>query len=363
MLLKILTIVGARPQFVKAAAVSRALESLSHNINQVLVHTGQHFDSNMSDVFFKELQLSKPDYSLGISNKSHGEMTGEMLKKIEEIVLIEKPHFVLVFGDTNSTLAGALAASKIHVPIAHVEAGLRSFNMTMPEEINRILTDRVSTLLFCPTETAVQNLLNEGFPFNYQTIQNVGDVMYDAVLYYQEVAKEKMASLSGLNLSPDQYCLATFHRAENTDNTENLKEIVNGLNRLNELISVVVPIHPRTKNRIIELDIAVKFKVIEPIGYLEMLTLISNSRLVLTDSGGLQKEAFFLNKYCITMREETEWVELLEGGYNFLVGAKADSIIEAFKILEGKKFNKQHNFYGKGDASQKIVDAIYEYIK
>src|SRR5665647_799142 len=314
---KIVTIVGARPQFVKAATLSRQFQLIG--IEERMIHTGQHFDTNMSEVFFEEMEIPKPTYQLDIHGLTHGAMTGRMLEGIEEILLKERPDGVLVYGDTNSTLAGALAASKLHIPLIHVEAGLRSFNMAMPEEINRILTDRISNVLFCPTDTAVNNLKREGFRnMPIQIIKN-GDVMQDAAIYYAAKAEEKSNILNQIALP--EFVLATIHRQENTDSPENLQNIIAGLNEINRQIPVVVPIHPRTRKILAKLNIAPEFKLIDPVGYFDMIMLLKSCELVITDSGGVQKEAFFFGKHCITLREQTEWIELIENGYNILVGS------------------------------------------
>jgi UDP-GlcNAc3NAcA epimerase len=349
---KILTIVGARPQFIKAGAVSREIQQ-SDNLKEIIVHTGQHYDNNMSDIFFEEMHIPKPDYYLGIGGKSHGAMTGEMIMKLEEIMLKEKPDVVLVYGDTNSTLAGAIAASKLHIPIAHVEAGLRSFNMKMPEEINRILTDRISKWLFCPTDKAVENLKEEGFDrFDCEVIKS-GDVMQDAALFYKKYAKKP----KNLDIK-NEFILSTVHRAENTDNITRLKNIFEALDEISKEIQVILPLHPRTK-KILELN-NINFeniKIIEPVGYLEMIWLLDNSKMVITDSGGLQKEAFFFKKPCITLRDETEWVELIENNFNVLVGSDKNKIIETFK---NHKFNNNFslNLYGNGKASKNIIKEL-----
>lgn len=345
---KILTVVGARPQFVKAATLSRQFAKL--DVDEKIVHTGQHYDANMSDVFFEEMEIPKPAYNLDIHGLSHGAMTGRMLEGIEELIIKEQPDGVMVFGDTNSTLAGALAASKLHISVIHVEAGLRSFNMQMPEEINRILTDRISNLLLCPTDTAVQNLKNEGFGnFDVKIVKN-GDVMQDAALFYAEKASEKSRIIDNLKLS--NFVLATIHRQENTDNPDNLRGIVNALNTINKEIQVVVPIHPRTRNIFQSRQIVPEFTLIEPVGYFDMIMLLKNSELVLTDSGGVQKEAFFFGKQCVTMREQTEWVELVENGFNILAGSNTQRIIEAFNESVNKKSDFSINLYGKGEASK-----------
>ena len=293
--MKIATIVGARPQFVKAATVSRALHKES--IKEVIIHTGQHFDENMSQVFFDEMDIPNPTYNLSISGLKHGAMTGRMLEQIEGVLLTEKPDFVLVFGDTNSTLAGALAAAKLHIPVAHVEAGLRSFEMKMPEEINRILTDRVSNYLFCPTQTAVNNLEKEGFKLFPCEVYNVGDVMYDAALYYKEKINTHATIIQSQKLEGKNFVFATLHRAENTNDPSRLKSIIEALNKINKEVQVVLPLHPRTKSFIQSQQLEMRFTVTDPVGYFDMLALLENCSLVMTDSGGLQKEAYFFTKY------------------------------------------------------------------
>lgn len=349
---KILTVVGARPQFIKAASVSRELRK---EFKEVLVHTGQHYDENLSDIFFEELEIPKPDYNLAIGSGPHGKQTGEMLNRIEEVIFKEKPDAVLVYGDTNSTLAGALAASKLLVPVYHIEAGLRSFNKAMPEEQNRILTDHVSTLLFSPTKTAVSHLKKEGITYG---IYNVGDVMYDSVLYNLELAKKKSNILDKLNLEKGSYILSTIHRAENTNSRERMENIVGALNESNE--KIILPLHPRTINYLKEYDLKFEdnIKVIDPIGYLDMLILLNNSKKILTDSGGIQKEAYFLGIPCITMRDETEWVETVEHGWNVLVGADYKEIKNAMNSFSGGVGKPE--CFGDGKASEKIVAIIKE---
>lgn len=348
---KIITIVGARPQFIKAATLSRQFKLLG--VEELMIHTGQHFDVNMSDIFFEEMEIPKPAFQLDIHGMTHGAMTGRMLEGIESILLKEKPDGVLVYGDTNSTLAGALAASKLHIPIIHVEAGLRSFNMEMPEEINRILTDRISSLLFCPTDAAVNNLKREGFStLPVQIIQN-GDVMQDAVIYYAAKAEQKSYILSKINLL--KFVLATIHRQENTDSPENLQNIIAGLNEINRQIPVVVPIHPRTRKILAKLNIAPEFKLIDPVGYFDMIMLLKSCELVITDSGGVQKEAFFFGKHCITLREQTEWVELVDNGYNILVGSNTEKLRDAFNILSKKSSDFSLDLYGNGKAAEKAA--------
>lgn len=351
--MKILTIVGARPQFVKAAALSRVLRQKA-GITEVLVHTGQHYDENMSEVFFTEMEIPRPDYHLEVRSSLHGAMTGRMMEKIEEVILKEKPDTVLVYGDTNSTLAGALAAKKLHVRLAHVEAGLRSFNMKMPEEVNRILTDRISDLLFCPTDTAIQNLKKEGFDnFDCRTIKT-GDVMQDAALYYARKAEEKSQVMHEKKLAGEDFILATIHRAENTDDPDNLKAIIGALNELSSTLRVIVPLHPRTRAAIQKQALQTDFEIIVPVGYFDMLMLLKNCALVITDSGGLQKEAFFFKKYCITIREQTEWVELVENGYNFIAGTDGPAVVSRAHQLMGLPFPTVKNLYGEGSAAENI---------
>lgn len=350
----IITIVGARPQFVKAATLSRQFIRLG--INEKIIHTGQHYDANMSDVFFAEMEIPKPAFQLDIHGVSHGAMTGRMLEGIEKILMEEKPDGVLVYGDTNSTLAGALAASKLHIPVIHVEAGLRSFNMEMPEEINRILTDRISNVLFCPTDTAIQNLEKEGFAnMPIQIIKN-GDVMQDAAMYYAKRAKDKSSILNDLQLN--HFVLATIHRQENTDNPENLKNIINGLNAINRKTPVVVPIHPRTRNILKQMQIDPEFSLIDPVGYFDMIMLLSHCDLVVTDSGGVQKEAFFFGKHCITLREQTEWVELVTNDFNRLTGSNPQLLQAAFDCFSTKSSDFSVDLYGKGKAAEKAAEII-----
>jgi UDP-GlcNAc3NAcA epimerase len=347
--IKILTILGARPQFIKAGSVSRAIKKYN-NIQEIIVHTGQHYDSNMSDVFFDEMKIPKPDYFLGIGGKSHGAMTGQMMEKIEEVALKEKPDWILVYGDTNSTLAGALVASKLHIKLAHIEAGLRSFNMKMPEEINRILTDRISNVLFCPTQIAVENLKREGFDnFDCKVVMS-GDVMQDGAIFYKSFAKKP-----AINIQND-FILCTVHRAENTDDIIRLKSIFYSLEEIGKTKTIILPIHPRTKKIVENMNINIKnILLIEPVGYLEMVWLIDNCSLVMTDSGGLQKEAFFFAKPCITLRDETEWVELVDNGFNILAGADSNKILEAYKNLKNNDKDYSINLYGDAQASEKII--------
>lgn len=358
--MKILTIVGARPQFIKAAAVSRAIRSTKGKIQEVIVHTGQHFDANMSDVFFDEMDIPKPTYNLDIHGVGHGAMTGRMLEGVEEIILKEKPDWVLVYGDTNSTLAGALAASKLHVKVAHVEAGLRSFNMKMPEEINRILADRISTVLLCPTKTAVSNLMNEGFKNFPIQIEMTGDVMLDAARFYEHQASSR--STIANEIKYPKFALSTIHRAENTDDIVRLKEIVLALNELHKSIPVVLPLHPRTRKKLTDHGVNLEVHLLDPVGYFDMISFLSRCEIVLTDSGGLQKEAYFFEKPCITFRDETEWVELVEVGANKVVGANKDKIIHsAHEFLKSKPEFTQ-KLYGEGKASEKIIEILLNYL-
>ncbi len=366
--MKILTIVGARPQFIKAGSVSRAIKRQKEEgrrLKEVIVHTGQHYDANMSDIFFEEMKIPKPNYFLGIGGKSHGAMTGQMIEKIEEVALKEKPDWIMVYGDTNSTLAGSIVASKLHIKLAHVEAGLRSFNMKMPEEVNRILTDRVSDILFCPTQTAVENLKKEGFPFDTangkQKIVNVGDVMQDGALFYKQFAKRT----SNLELETSNFILCTIHRAENTDNPERLRAIFEALNEIAKEQQIILPLHPRTRKIIENLELKIdNLTITEPVGYLEMVWLIDNCSLVMTDSGGLQKEAYFFSKPCITLRDETEWVELVEIGVNTIVGANKEKILNAYKTsLNFQPPTSNLNLYGGGKASERIVKELLQFDK
>jgi UDP-GlcNAc3NAcA epimerase len=350
---KILTIVGARPQFVKAAALSRALKKF--NLQEVLVHTGQHFDENMAEIFFRQMEIPEPKYNLGINSLGHGAMTGRMLEEIEKVLTAEKPTTVVVFGDTNSTLAGALAASKLHIPVAHVEAGLRSFNMKMPEEINRILTDRISNWLFCPTETAVKNLHREGFENFNLKIENIGDVMYDVALYYSEISAKHATVLKSLEQKSRPIVLTTLHRQENTDDLARLRSIVGALNELNNEFQVVLPLHPRTKKILERENIKLNFEPLEPVGYFDMIELLKTCAFVITDSGGLQKEAFFFKKQCLVIRDETEWTELVELGYNHLVGADKQRILEKAGEIKSSNPAFLEKPYGEGNAAERIA--------
>jgi UDP-GlcNAc3NAcA epimerase len=355
----IITIVGARPQFIKAAVVSRELLTLS-KVEDVWIHTGQHYDQNMSQIFFKELEINSPRYNLGIGSHTQGAQTGRMLEAIERILLDLKPDAVIVYGDTNSTLAGALAAAKLHIPLAHVEAGLRSYNRLMPEELNRVLTDHAADLLFAPTATAVDNLDREGIP--RRKIHLVGDVMYDAALYYATKAEQTSLILQQLNIQPKDYILATVHRAENTDNLERLQSIFDGLERIAQRVPVILPLHPRTRTALKCMgalsQIVPSLHVIEPVGYLDMVMLERNACLITTDSGGVQKEAFFYHVPCVTLRTETEWIELVELGWNHIVPpASAACICEGVFRALGKT-GRAGEPYGNGQAVKKLVQQL-----
>lgn len=356
---KILTVLGARPQFIKASVVSHAVRE-SGNLQEILVHTGQHFDANMSDVFFDELGMNRPNHYLDIHGGGHGSMTGRMLERLEQVMKAERPDVVLVYGDTNSTLAGALAAVKMHIPVAHVEAGLRSLNMAMPEEINRILTDRISCWLFTPTLAATQNLIREGVALS--AIQEVGDVMFDVALYHGQRVDASGRVLAQLGLAPRGYALMTVHRAENTDDPARLQVILNGLESVARQMPVVWPIHPRTRGvlqRMGRLEtLFPQLLLLEPVGYLDMVQLEKHAAVIATDSGGVQKEAFFYQVPCVTLRDETEWVELVDAGWNKLVPPKSpDAIAAAVLGAIGRK-GKPIQPYGIGDAAEKIVSAL-----
>lgn len=353
--MKILTVIGARPQFIKASVVSAAIKN-TEDLSEEIIHTGQHFDTNMSNIFFDQLGIPKPHYQLDINSGSHGSMTGRMLEAIEKICLESKPDRLMVYGDTNSTLAGALAASKLHIPVAHIEAGLRSFNMRMPEEINRILTDQVSDILFCPTETAIRNLKNEGFESKPVQVLNVGDVMQDSSMFFAERAIKGEALI---DIPDSNFIVATLHRAENTDEPVRLKAIVEALNYIHQhILPVVLPLHPRTQKVVKSLGLKLEMLVLEPVGYLEMIWLLKHCSAVVSDSGGVQKEAFFFKKPCITMRDQTEWVELIEHGVNVLAGADTQKIIEYTKAMLDKTVEDPFNLYGGGQASQNIANVL-----
>lgn len=353
--MKLLTVIGARPQFVKAAALSREIAN-HKNIEEVIIHTGQHFDENMSKIFFEQMEIPTPKYNLAINSLSHGAMTGRMMEEIEKIILIENPDFLVVYGDTNSTLAGALAAKKLHIKVVHIEAGLRSFNNLMPEEINRILTDRISDYLFCPTQHAVVNLKNEGFDNFKAKIINCGDIMLDAALFYAKTSAQLSTIIK--KIKPTNFALCTLHRAENTDSKENLIQIVEALNEINKTLPIVLPLHPRTKEKIKNFGLNLNVTIVEPVGYFDMIELLKNCKLVITDSGGLQKEAYFFSKHCLTLRNETEWVELVENKVNLLVGTTKTAILNGFETLTNSSVSFPANLYGKGNAANIICKEL-----
>lgn len=353
--MKIATIVGARPQFIKAATVSRAIRG-RNGLRELLIHTGQHFDANMSEVFFEELDIPRPDHHLGIGGGSHGQNTGRMIEAIEAVLKVERPNWVLVYGDTDSTLAGALAAVKLHIPVAHVEAGLRSFNRRMPEEINRVLTDHAADLLFTPTDAATGNLKREGI--GGDKVHQVGDVMFDATLFYRDRARQP-AAWPELHGAP--FVLSTMHRAENTNDPARLTAVVRTLNTVAKQMPLVLPLHPRTAAALRLADaepLDSKVHLMEPVSYLEMVWLLSRCALVLTDSGGLQKEAYFHRKPCLTLRDETEWVELVEAGFNRLLAPTSEDVAVACGQMLGVAIPADGGLYGNGDAARKIVGRI-----
>jgi UDP-GlcNAc3NAcA epimerase len=382
-MIKILTVIGARPQIIKSAAISRAIKQyFSKDIKEVILHTGQHYDDNMSEVFFREMGIPSPDYNLNVGSGSHGKQTASMLEKIEEVLLKEKPHCLVVYGDTNSTLAAAVAAVKIHIPVVHIEAGLRSFNKSMPEEINRIGCDHCSTLLFSPTKTGYNNLVKEGFNPHYKApfkldhpgIYHCGDVMFDNTLYFSEVAEKSTTIIDRLGLKEKEYILLTIHRDNNTDNPDRLHGILSTLNDIskNNKIDVVFPAHPRTskmleqghgKNIVQELKENKLFHIIPPASFLEMISLEKHCRIVFTDSGGVQKEAFFLHKPCIVLRSETEWVEVVECGNSILANADSKLINEAYIKLSEKKEFTYAPIFGDGKAAEFICKEIIRNFK
>ncbi|MDF1516374.1 MAG: UDP-N-acetylglucosamine 2-epimerase (non-hydrolyzing) [Lutibacter sp.] len=353
---KIITILGARPQFVKAAVLSRIIANYKA-VEEVIVHTGQHYDVNMSDIFFDEMEIPKPKYNLAINGLSHGAMTGQMLIEVEAVLMEENPDLVVVYGDTNSTLAGALAAKKMNIKIVHVEAGLRSFNMKMPEEINRILTDRISDLLLSPTDTAIENLQKEGFTNLPAKMVKCGDIMKDAVEFYGKISEEKSSIISRLKLIPNEFVLATIHRQENTDNLEKLKEIFEGLQLINNKKQVILPLHPRTKAILEQHKLTYGFQIIDPVGYFDMLELLKKCNLVVTDSGGLQKEAFFNKKHCIIAREETEWVELVANGFAKIVGSDKEKMLQSFTNFQDSTTNFEMDLFGE-NVGEKVYEEI-----
>jgi UDP-GlcNAc3NAcA epimerase len=362
---KIVTIIGARPQFIKSATVTRAIEH--HNlgggipeIEEILVHTGQHYDYDMSQVFFHQLEIRQPQYNLGVGSGSHGEMTGRMLAGIESVLMKEKPDSVIVYGDTNSTLAGALAATKLDIPVAHVEAGLRSFNRRMPEEINRLLTDHMATLLFCPTDASVMNLEREGITHG---VHKVGDVMYDAFLSYENLAKETSTILRDLDVKPQRYCLATIHRQENTDESDRLLSIMRAFNEIaGPDCPFIIPLHPRTRKALRKHEALSNgnphVRIIPPVSYLDLIALETDACVIFTDSGGVQKEAFFAQVPCVTLRDETEWVETVTAGSNRLAGADTHTIVQAFHEATFSTENEHPRFYGNGQASQLVLEHL-----
>ena len=377
---KIITVIGARPQIIKAAAISRAIKNnFSDKILEVIVHTGQHYDENMSQIFFEELEIPFPNFNLNVGSGSHGEQTAKMLEGLENIYLQENPDAVIVYGDTNSTIAGALAASKIHIPVIHIEAGLRSFNKAMPEEINRIACDHMSTLLFTPSETGHRNLLNEGIKNDQKEAASIdnpkiylcGDIMYDNSLYFSAVSEQKSKILKELEITTDEFILCTIHRDTNTDDTANLNAIFRALLRIQKTsnLKIVLPLHPRTKeklnshldeNLLTELNQNKNFKIIPPLGFLDIISLEKNARLIITDSCGLQKEAFFFQKPCVILREQTEWIEIVENGNALIVGANELKIISSVETLIERTDFTYPNLYGDGNAANFICKKITE---
>lgn len=377
---RIVTIVGARPQIIKSSAISRAIQTnFADVLEEIIVHTGQHYDENMSEVFFTEMGIPKPDYNLEVGSGSHGVQTAKMLEGLETIFLKEKPNAVLVYGDTNSTLAGALAAAKIHIPVVHVEAGLRSFNKAMPEEVNRITCDHVSTLLFTPTITGLENLKREGFKLhddhkataNHPKIYHCGDVMFDNSLYFSEISGEKSTILADLNIVANKYVLTTIHRDSNTDIAENMEQIFSALLEIERSsgLTIVLPIHPRTKSKMKdqlslglynEIENNPNFRIIPPAGFIDIIALERNSRLIITDSGGLQKEAFFFEKPCLILRPQTEWVEIVENGNAILVDSSKKRILDGFDSLMNKRDFTYPELYGDGKAAEFICEKILE---
>ena len=363
--MKLVTIIGARPQFIKAAMVSKAIDlnNVEHNnnvISEIIIHTGQHYDYNMSHVFFSQLEIPEPDYHLEVGSGSHGLMTGTMLIKIEEVLQKEQPNWVVVYGDTNSTLAGALAAAKLHIPVAHVEAGLRSFNKQMPEEVNRILADHVSHLLFAPTDTALSNLAAESIVAG---VTKSGDVMLDAFLFHQTIAANNSCILSDLGIEQGTYCLATVHRAENTDDQRRLTGIFRALDAIGRKnCKVILPLHPRTRKALAYSGIDLKnlsgVRFIEPVSYLDMVQLEAHANVILTDSGGIQKEAYFAGVPCITLRGETEWLETVKNGVNILAGAETNTILEMYGKALKVDVKLKDGIYGDGHAAEKIVKQL-----
>lgn len=380
--MKIITIIGARPQIIKAAAISRAIHThFKDQITELIVHTGQHYDDNMSAIFFTEMGIPEADYNLSVGSGNHGTQTAKMMEGIETILLKERPDALLVYGDTNSTLAGALAAAKIHIPVVHIESGLRSYNKSMPEEINRITCDHCSTLLFSPTNQGISNLIKEGFnttthskaSIDHPLVFKTGDIMFDNSMYFSSIANEKQGLVEKLELTPGEFILCTIHRDSNTDKPEHLNQIIRGLLQIQRISNqaIVLPLHPRTRKKMTELlEPAVaeelqdnsRIQVIDPAGFLDMISLESNCSLVITDSGGVQKEAFFFKKPCIILREQTEWVEIVENGNALLVGSSEDKLIEAYHQLTTKKDYTYPPFFGDGHASEEICRLMLEHL-
>jgi UDP-GlcNAc3NAcA epimerase len=380
--MKIITIIGARPQIIKAAAISRAIHThFKDQITELIVHTGQHYDDNMSAIFFSEMGIPEADYNLSVGSGNHGAQTAKMMEGIESILLKEQPNALLVYGDTNSTLAGALAAAKIHIPVVHIEAGLRSYNKSMPEEINRITCDHCSTLLFSPTNQGISNLIKEGFSttthskasIDHPLVFKTGDIMFDNSMYFSSIANEKQGLVEKLELTPGEFILCTIHRDSNTDKPEHLNQIIRGLLQIQRISNqvLVLPLHPRTRKKMTELlepEVAEelqnnsRIQVIDPAGFLDMISLESNCSLVITDSGGVQKEAFFFKKPCIILREQTEWVEIVENGNALLVGSSEEKLIEAYQKLTIKKDFTYPPFFGDGHASEEICRLMIEHL-
>ena len=380
--MKIITIIGARPQIIKAAAISRAIHThFKDQITELIVHTGQHYDDNMSAIFFTEMGIPAADYNLSVGSGNHGAQTAKMMEGIETILFQEQPDALLVYGDTNSTLAGALAAAKIHIPVVHIEAGLRSYNKSMPEEINRITCDHCSTLLFSPTNQGISNLIKEGFSttihskasIDHPLVFKTGDIMFDNSMYFSSITNEKQGLVEKLQLTPGEFILCTIHRDSNTDKPDHLNQIIRGLLQIQRVSnqSIVLPLHPRTRKKMTELlnpSVAKelsdnsKIHVIDPAGFLDMISLENNSSLVITDSGGVQKEAFFFKKPCIILREQTEWVEIVENGNALLVGSSEEKIIEAYHQLTAKKDYTYPPFFGDGHASEEICRLMLEHL-
>jgi UDP-GlcNAc3NAcA epimerase len=376
--MKIITVIGARPQIIKAAAISREIsKNYIDTITEIIIHTGQHYDQNMSEIFFDELSIPKPNYNLNVGSSFHGAQTANMIEGIEEVIIKEKPDFILLYGDTNSTLAGAVAASKINTPIVHVEAGLRSFNRKMPEEINRVVCDHLSTFLFSPTETGYKNLIKEGFdtmrkmPYSPDNpgVFHCGDIMYDNSLHFAKLAEKNSTVLNDLELKSNEYVLTTIHRDHNTDVEENLIGIFKALIEISKKYNVILPIHPRTKKKLEAINNKTllqliknqkSFKLIEPVSFLDMIQLERNAKIVITDSGGVQKEAYFFNKSCIILRPETEWIEILETGMAKLVSANFNMIIDTFNDFISKKEKTFPLIFGDGNAAAFICQKLFE---